>query len=216
MIYFYPRKPGQRTDKRREATAAGSLVRHPLPPSRPHDPHVRLEEGGWTDSPALMLRKQLPSLFCPRPAAHCPTITSRLVGGGSWKFPFAGQSQGRTISGRSRAAGPQGVGNFEGASGGTRSGASCVGGWPEGRSACCRPLRPGPCFGPTAPTRRSTQNHNRAGRSQTDAVTDTGCWLELHRESRGPADPADRLQAQPDTHNQSSSTEPPPSSRRPV
>lgn len=141
------------------------------------------------DGPALMLRKSC-DLFRPRPPTHCHTIMSRLVssGGSSGRqlevsicrpeqrlhyFWPVGQTTGR-------AAGPQGVGNFEGAPEGLAQVPAAWEAGREGHSPAVAALRLGPSFGPTSPTPRSTRNHSRAWRGPDSGVTGTGCWLELH------------------------------------
>lgn len=130
--------------------------------------HVLLEKGGW-DTHLLFFRKILPILFCPHSLTNCHTITSRFVtgggNGGSWKFPFADQSKGYTISGllakpQEGQTGPWGVGNFCSASIGTVSGFSCLRGWQGGSLSLQSPLTvPGSLLRPHVPNLEAPINN---------------------------------------------------------
>lgn len=176
MFYFYPQKA--------QTESAGGEKRHPLPPSRPHDP-TTLNWRGRVDGPALIFGKKLPLHFVP---ALRPTATPSRATAGSWKFPFADQSKGCTISGplarpQEGQPAPGGVGNFKGAPEGR---ARVPVAWEAGREGPLRLLSP-PCAwvpAPAPPPRPGEAPATAAelGGAQTDGVTGTSCWLGLHRD----------------------------------
>lgn len=190
---------------------------HYSPPSL--NPTFYLRSGGG-EAISLFIyfffRKTLPTLFCPHPLTNCHTNTSRLVSGGgnggSWKFPFADQSKGYTISGllakpQEGQTGPWGLGVSaappQGASTGMGSGFSCLRCWGGSQSLGSHFTVPGSLLQPYIPDLEAGRGHGSgllAGASQpssADLLTPgLGC-------NHNPA-----------PHNQNSRTEPPPSSRR--
>lgn len=125
---------------------------------------------------------------------NCHTITSRLVSGrgngGSWKFPFADQSKGHTISGLlakppEGQTGSQGVGNFCSASKASVSGFNCLRGlWGGSQSLLGHLTVPGSLLQLHIPDLKTPINITLLCRAQKDKSMETGCWWELLRDSQ--------------------------------